>query len=125
MEGKQIMTTDPKATLAAEEFAASYDVLDLDLRGELERTEIGWNSSEIGFEKLITKVIELLRIAITHAHEAGAEYRDQHPSREVVERIVMLSQERRIEYTQVGALLMKKVSGLNVNEIIAELEKKS
>lgn len=66
------MSTDDEIEERASRYAKLYDVTDIDLRGELERTALGWTIDEAMFDKFVDEVIELVRIAIYHAHESGA-----------------------------------------------------
>ena len=52
----------------AREYANNYNVIDIDMRGEIERTNLGWEAKSEDFEQLISEVRELLKSAMIHAY---------------------------------------------------------
>ena len=81
--------TDPKATLAAEEYAIYYNNLskgpDWDLVEDFDK-------AHLEAEKFSCDGCPQNLSALKHAFNAGIEWANKHPSREMVERIVRLSQ---------------------------------
>jgi len=59
---------------AAREWEQSFDVVDIDLRGELERAVLGYIFDWAGFEAVVLKAIEAVKTATYLGYVAGAEW---------------------------------------------------